>query len=87
MPIGIENANDPDSFPSCSDGVLKLSLPLGAADANADVVITIQTANSFPTTEEKQPWDQFLDDTFGSCAELDLQRGSQGEYETREALD
>ena len=37
-----------------------------------------------PTTEAQ--WHTFLDRCAGSCADAPLQRGEQGQYETREAL-
>jgi hypothetical protein len=69
-----------------ADGVLKLSLPLGPDDANRDVIVTIR---SLPVsgTQPAQPWDVFLDETYGSCAGLGLERGPQWEYEAREPLD
>ena len=70
-----------------ADGVLKLAVPLGAKDANADVVVTIQTVATEQKAAEKQPWLAFLEDTFGSCADLGVERGPQGQYESREALD
>jgi len=70
-----------------ADGVLKLSVPLGVQDANRDVVITIQ---SLPAEgdhpSEKTPWHNFLDETYGSCAEMGLVRGRQGEFEIREKI-
>ena len=69
-----------------ADGVLKLSLPLGPTDANTDVVITIQPAATSSVRSPEREWNKFLDDTFGSCAELGVERGPQGEYETREKL-
>lgn len=70
-----------------ADGVLKLEVPLGPQDANTDVVITIQPTQKTNAPQTKKAWDVFLDETFGSCAGLGLERGPQGEYETREALD
>jgi hypothetical protein len=69
------------------DGVLKLSLPLGPGEANADVVVTIQRLPTVDSQQVDKPWQQFLDETFGSCAGLGLERGSQGDYEQREAID
>ena len=69
------------------DGVLKLAVPLGAQDANADVVVTIQTVAAQSVVSAKQPWLAFLDDTYGSCADLGVERGVQGQYESREVLD
>lgn len=68
------------------DGVLKLAVPLGPNDANTDVVVTIQALGAEKHAAEK-PWPQFLDETYGSCAALSVERGPQGEYETRETID
>jgi hypothetical protein len=59
-----------------ADGVLKLALPLGAQEANRDVVITIQTVER-PDAAVQQPWNEFLDATYGSCAGLEVDRGPQ----------
>jgi hypothetical protein len=68
-----------------ADGVLKLDVPLGTKDANTDVVITIQTISA-ENASNKQPWQQFLDETYGSCADQGLKRAPQGDYEVRESL-
>jgi hypothetical protein len=70
-----------------ADGVLKLALPLGPDDANKDVVITIQAADRAVAVATHQPWNEFLDATYGSCAGLGVERGQQGDFEVREALD
>jgi hypothetical protein len=69
------------------DGVLHLSLPLGPDDANADVVVTVQRLPAGDERPLNKPWQQFLDDTFGSGAGMGLERGPQGEFEQREAID
>jgi hypothetical protein len=68
------------------DGVLKLAVPLGPKDANTDVVVTIQSLAAEKKVAGK-PWLQFLDETYGSCAALSVERGPQGTYETREGID
>jgi hypothetical protein len=70
-----------------SDGVLKLSVPLGAQDANRDVVVTIESlssANQVPLFETS--WQDFLDQTYGSCSGFGLVRAPQGEFELRESI-
>ena len=69
------------------DGILNLAVPLGIEDADKDVLITIQPLPTGSVSGTQKPWPQFLDETYGSCAKLDLQRGPQGDYEKREALD
>jgi hypothetical protein len=67
-----------------ADGVLKLDVPLGEKDANADVVITIQTIGVDSASGKQKPWLQFLDETYGSCAGSGLERAPQGDFEVRE---
>jgi hypothetical protein len=69
-----------------ADGVLKLAIPL-PGDANKDVVVTIQTVPGNHDVAPTQKWRDFLDATYGSCADLRVERGLQGPYETREPLD
>jgi hypothetical protein len=68
------------------DGVLKLAVPL-PGDANKDVVVTIQMAPSSRQAAPPQEWRDFLEATYGSCADLEIERSPQGQYETREPLD
>jgi hypothetical protein len=67
--------------------VLKLDVPLGTNEANTEVVVTIQSTSFKNDSVQQKPWQEFLDDTYGSCAGLGLERAPQGEYETRESLD
>jgi hypothetical protein len=67
------------------DGVLKLAVPLGPKDANMEVVVTIHSLSTEKNAATK-PWLQFLDETYGSCAALSVERGPQGMYESRESF-
>jgi hypothetical protein len=69
------------------DGILKLAVPLGASDANKDVVVTIQTLSTDLKSPQKLGWVDFLDATYGSCADLSMERAPQGDLEARETLD
>ena len=54
------------------DGVLNLRVPLGAADANVDVVITIEPVKQNGNGASKD-WHDFVSQTYGSCAGLGLE--------------
>ncbi len=69
------------------DGVLKLAVPLSPGDANKDVVVTIEALGSTFDVCQELEWNDFLDATYGSCADLDVKRGPQGGFESREKLD
>jgi hypothetical protein len=67
------------------DGVLQVRVPLRPADAGKDMLVTITPANDQP--KDGLDWQQFLDSTYGSCADLGLQRPDQGSFEPREAIE
>ncbi|MBI5765048.1 MAG: hypothetical protein HZA51_16155 [Planctomycetes bacterium] len=52
------------------DGVLEVRIPLGAADANTDVVVTVAPVKSAECQSTKEPWADFISNTYGSCAGL-----------------
>ena len=54
------------------DGVLHLTIPMGAADANAEVVVTIQPANGNGKPTETD-WHEFVTQTYGSCVGMGLE--------------
>ena len=53
------------------DGVLTLSVPLGAAEANAEVLVTIELAG-IGTPAAGSDRREFVRQTYGSCAGLSL---------------
>lgn len=78
QPIQLESRVGPD-------GVLKLDVRMGAAQANSDVVVTILPKTSHEN--DGLAWRQFVEEMYGSCANTGLERGNQGSYELRESLD
>lgn len=72
-----------------ADGVLDLHVPLGEMDAGADVVITIRRVHSRqpPTVTDPAEWHRLAEESYGSCADLGLERPTQGQFEIREHLE
>lgn len=66
-----------------SDGVLQLTVPIGAADADREVEVTIEPAAQSPMTQEE--WRKFILETAGAW-QGDLERPAQGEFERRDEL-
>jgi len=66
-----------------ADGVLHVSVPVGAAEANREVQITIEPKGAASKTQQEY-WD-FLDATAGVW-QGDFERPDQGEYEERDPL-
>jgi hypothetical protein len=68
------------------DGMLDLHVPLGEMGAGADVVVTIRRLHSQPQpqTGDAGQWHHLVNESYGSCAGLGLERPQQGQYETRE---
>jgi hypothetical protein len=68
-----------------ADGVL--TLPLGAANANQVVRVTVETVEAAPPRPpmNREEWLQFIENTAGKW-EGELERPPQGEYEERDPL-
>ena len=67
-----------------ADGILNISLPIGKADADREVQVTVDPVGSSPMTQEE--WRNFVLATAGSLADPSFVRHEQGEYERREQL-
>lgn len=65
------------------DGVLHLAAPLGKADADKEVTVTIDPVG--PPTMTQEEWRQFVLSTAGSW-QGEFERPDQGEYEQRDEL-
>jgi hypothetical protein len=69
-----------------ADGILKLAVPLGAAAADREVQVTIETGEQKARPNSMQEeWRQFVLETAGAW-KGDLERPEQGEYEKRDEL-
>lgn len=55
------------------DGVLNLSIPLGKAEADSEVIVTVQPATPVSEDLKNLPWSEFVARTYGSCAGLGLE--------------
>ena len=62
------------------DGILQLDVPIGVADVDCDVVVTV------PIKMTDEEWSQFVDRTAGSLADDPIERPPQGEYEQRDPI-
>lgn len=67
-----------------ADGVLQLQVPIGAADAEREVEVTIDPVLAPPMTQEE--WRKWVLATAGSITDPSFVRHEQGEYEHREEL-
>ena len=68
------------------DGILTLRVPLGPAEAGSEVVVRIEPVG-VGSAQSPSNWQKFVDETYGSCAGLGLERQDQGAFEGREALE
>lgn len=62
------------------DGILRLDVPVGIADVDCDVIVTV------PPTMTVDEWHQFVDRTAGSLVDDPIERLPQGEYEQRDPI-
>ena len=67
-----------------TDGILDLHVPLKKIGAGVEVIVTIRRADEInPAVTDPAQRRQLLNETYGSCADLALERGTQGEFESR----
>jgi len=66
-----------------SHGVLQLNLPVGVAEANREVQITIEPV---PPAMSQEEWRRHIMETAGKW-EGEFERPEQGEYEQRESFE
>jgi hypothetical protein len=70
------------------DGSVDLHVPVAGVEAGTEVIVTIRpAARSSPPQMDLAQWHRFVDETYGSCADLNLERQPQGALETRESLE
>ncbi len=67
-----------------TDGVLHMTVPMSAADANREVQVTIEPVGSAAMTLGE--WRNFVHATAGSITDPTFVRHEQGAYEHREEL-
>ncbi len=67
-----------------ADGVLQLTVPIGKAEADREVQVTIDPTGPAPMTPAE--WRTFVETTAGSIPDPSFVRQDQGEYERREEL-
>lgn len=66
-----------------SDGVLHLDLPVGQAEADREVQVTVESVQPPSMTQEE--WRAFILSTAGTW-QGEFERPPQGDYEQREPL-
>lgn len=67
-----------------ADGVLHLVVPIGEAEADKEVQVTIDLPPKPTMTRDE--WRQFVLSTAGSITDPTFMRHEQGDYERREEL-
>jgi hypothetical protein len=67
-----------------SDGILQLSVPVGPADADREVRVTVEPVAT-PTPLSQEEWARRVLENAGKW-QGDFERPEQGEYEEREPL-
>ena len=68
------------------DGVLKVAVPVGMAEANREVKITVESLEQTAAKPQLSPerWKQFIHQTAGCWEGEPLVTPPQGEFESRE---
>jgi hypothetical protein len=67
------------------DGILELRIPLGVEEAGQEVTVTVQTSRSghSRSSDDRAEWHRFVEETYGSCAGMGLERPEQLPLENR----
>jgi hypothetical protein len=69
------------------DGFVTLRVPVGVADADREVVVTLEDAsNESPQAMSREEWLEFIDRTAGSVTDPTFIRHPQGEFEERDCM-
>lgn len=71
------------------DGILNLRVPVGLSETDVEVVVVVQdlSQRTSSSTPESLGWpSNFFEQTFGCFKDEPLERGEQGEYESRDQL-
>jgi hypothetical protein len=70
------------------DGILSVQVNLGRVEAKKEVVVTIAPLLGSDEADQvaSMSWADFIENTYGSCADLGLMRHDQGAFETREPI-
>ncbi len=56
------------------DGILSIRVPLGTVEADSEVVVTVQpTSGRKGADYASSDWHEFVEKTYGSCADLGLE--------------
>jgi len=70
-----------------NDGVLNLQVDLGSTEAKKEVVVTIESLTADGELPGRDlPWSSLVEQTYGSCAGMGLDRPDEGTYEVREPI-
>jgi len=67
------------------DGVLRMELPLGAAEADKEVHVTVESIKTKPTMTQAE-WAAWVESMAGSIKDPTFRRHEQGEFEKRGEL-
>ena len=71
-----------------ADGVLTLRVPLGPDEADARVRVTVEPLDVPPPgAVTGGEWHRFVQETYGSCDGLGLERQPQGDFDEREGVE
>ena len=70
------------------DGILNVQLNLGRSEATKEVLVTVEPicTEGKATEASAMPWHEFVEQTYGSCVDLRLERHEQGIFENREPI-
>ncbi|MDZ4849312.1 MAG: hypothetical protein SGI77_08455 [Pirellulaceae bacterium] len=69
-----------------ANGILNLSVPIGASNANREVKITVESLDESETTMSSDEWSKFIREMAGSIDDPTFDRHDQMKFEQRDAF-
>ena len=69
------------------DGILHLDVPVSVTQTEIEVTLIIKEISETEEQKSRLEWQKFIDETYGSLANENLERPPQGDYEVREIIE
>ncbi len=69
-----------------SDGLLKLEMPIGVKDVDAEVVL-VYTLQARSTVSRELDWETFVNENYGSLADDPIERPAELPFDIRDEIE
>ncbi|MDY7003774.1 MAG: hypothetical protein SWX82_07370 [Cyanobacteriota bacterium] len=69
------------------DRILHLDVPVSVTQTEIEVTLIIQENSETEEQKSQLEWQKFIDETYSSLADENLERPPQGDYQVREIIE